>query len=118
MVNFCAVCGCCTGTDIVREHLEDTLRMCDVSAMGLFSFAFDSQLSFTLINFELVQILMRDFATCAIISCQLSSTLMQLLFSFDGRCKKVEKTLLQTLNSHSRLTGALSLGEARTRVQN
>jgi hypothetical protein len=35
MVNFCAVCGCCTRTDIVREHLEDTLRICDVSAMGL-----------------------------------------------------------------------------------
>ena len=36
MVNFCAVCGCCTRTDIVREHLEDTLRICDVSAMGLY----------------------------------------------------------------------------------
>jgi hypothetical protein len=36
MVNFCAVCGCCTRTDIVREHLEDTLRIYDVSAMGLF----------------------------------------------------------------------------------
>jgi hypothetical protein len=35
MVNFCAVCGCYTRTDIVREHLEDTLRICDVSAMGL-----------------------------------------------------------------------------------
>jgi hypothetical protein len=35
MVNFCAVCGCSTQTDIVREHLEDTLRICDVSAMGL-----------------------------------------------------------------------------------
>jgi hypothetical protein len=35
MVNFCAVCGCCTRIDIVREHLEDTLRICDVSAMGL-----------------------------------------------------------------------------------
>jgi hypothetical protein len=35
MVNFCVVCGCCTRTDIVREHLEDTLRICDVSAMGL-----------------------------------------------------------------------------------
>jgi Zn ribbon nucleic-acid-binding protein len=33
---FCAVCGCCTRTDIVREHLEDTLRICDVSAMGLY----------------------------------------------------------------------------------
>jgi hypothetical protein len=32
MVNFCAVCACCTRTDIVREHLEDTLRICDVSA--------------------------------------------------------------------------------------
>ena len=32
MVNFCAVCGCCIGIDIVREHLEDTLRICDVSA--------------------------------------------------------------------------------------
>jgi hypothetical protein len=37
MVNFCALCGCCTRTDIVREHLEDTLRICDVSAMGLLS---------------------------------------------------------------------------------
>jgi hypothetical protein len=36
MVNFCAVCGYCTRTDIVREHLEDTLRIGDVSAMGLF----------------------------------------------------------------------------------
>jgi hypothetical protein len=36
MVSFCAVCGCCTRTDIVREHLENTLRICDVSAMGLF----------------------------------------------------------------------------------
>ena len=36
MVNFFAVCGCCTRTDIVREHLEDTLRICDVSAMGLY----------------------------------------------------------------------------------
>ena len=36
MVNFCAVCGCCTRTDIVREHLEDTLRICDVSAKGLY----------------------------------------------------------------------------------
>jgi hypothetical protein len=35
MVNSCTVCGCCTWTDIVREHLEDTLRICDVSAMGL-----------------------------------------------------------------------------------
>jgi S-ribosylhomocysteine lyase LuxS involved in autoinducer biosynthesis len=37
MVNFFAVCGCCTRTDIVREHLEDTLRICDVSAMGLYT---------------------------------------------------------------------------------
>jgi hypothetical protein len=36
MVNSCAVCGCCTRTDIVGEHLEDTLRICDVSAMGLY----------------------------------------------------------------------------------
>ena len=34
MANSCAVCGCCTRTDIVREHLEDTLRICDVSAKG------------------------------------------------------------------------------------
>jgi hypothetical protein len=38
MVNFFAVCGCCTRTDIVREHLEDTVRICDVSAMGLLWF--------------------------------------------------------------------------------
>jgi hypothetical protein len=37
MVHFYAVCGCCTRTDIVREHLEDTLRICDVSAMGLYN---------------------------------------------------------------------------------
>jgi hypothetical protein len=37
MVHFCAVCSCCTRTDIVREHLEDTLRICDVSAKGLYS---------------------------------------------------------------------------------
>ena len=36
MVNSCAVCGCCTRTDIVREHLGDTLRICDVSAKGLY----------------------------------------------------------------------------------
>jgi hypothetical protein len=30
---LCVVC--CTRTDIVREHLEDTLRICDVSAKGL-----------------------------------------------------------------------------------
>jgi hypothetical protein len=36
MVNSSAVCGCCTRTDIVREHLEDTLRICDVSAKGLY----------------------------------------------------------------------------------
>jgi hypothetical protein len=35
MVHFCAVCGCCTRTDIVMEHLEGTLRICDVSGMGL-----------------------------------------------------------------------------------
>jgi hypothetical protein len=38
MVNFCAVCGFCTRTDIVREHLEDTLRICDVRAMGLYAY--------------------------------------------------------------------------------
>jgi hypothetical protein len=37
MVHFRAVCDCCTRTDIVWEHLEDTLRICDVSAMGLYS---------------------------------------------------------------------------------
>jgi hypothetical protein len=36
MVNLWAVCGCCTRTDIVGEHLEDTLRICDVSTMGLY----------------------------------------------------------------------------------
>ena len=36
MVNFCPVCGCCTRTDIASKHLEDTLRICDVSAMGLY----------------------------------------------------------------------------------
>jgi hypothetical protein len=37
MVNFCTVCGYCTRTYIVREHLEDTLRICDVSTMGLYA---------------------------------------------------------------------------------
>jgi hypothetical protein len=37
MVHFCAACGGCTQTDIVREHLKDTLRICDVSAMGLYT---------------------------------------------------------------------------------
>ena len=37
MVNFCAVCACRTRIDIVREHLEDTLRICDVIAMGLYT---------------------------------------------------------------------------------
>ena len=31
------MCGFCTRTDIVREHLEDNLRICDVSAKGLLS---------------------------------------------------------------------------------
>jgi hypothetical protein len=35
MVNVCAVRGCCTRTDIASEHLEDTLRICDVSVMSL-----------------------------------------------------------------------------------
>jgi hypothetical protein len=37
MVNFCAVCAYYTRIDIVREHLEDTLRICVVSAMGLYT---------------------------------------------------------------------------------
>jgi hypothetical protein len=37
MVNVCAVCGGCTRIDIVREHLEDTIRICDVSGMGLYT---------------------------------------------------------------------------------
>ena len=49
MVNFCAVCGCCTRTEIVREHLEDTLRICDVSARDLLDFA----LSILIINSQL-----------------------------------------------------------------
>jgi hypothetical protein len=36
MVNFLAVRGCCTRTDIVREQLEDIQTICDVSAMGLY----------------------------------------------------------------------------------
>jgi hypothetical protein len=44
MVNSCAVCGCCTRTDIVREHLEDNLRICDVSAKGLYLHFDSSQL--------------------------------------------------------------------------
>ena len=31
---------CCTRTDIVREHLEDTQRICDISSMGLYLSAF------------------------------------------------------------------------------
>jgi hypothetical protein len=38
MVIFFTACGCRTRTDIVREHLEDTLRICDVSAMGLYQY--------------------------------------------------------------------------------
>jgi hypothetical protein len=34
MVNFYTVCGCYTGTDIVREHLEDTLRICDANSFS------------------------------------------------------------------------------------
>jgi hypothetical protein len=30
------VCGFCIRTDIVREHLEENLRICDVSAKGLY----------------------------------------------------------------------------------
>ena len=41
---------------------------------------------------------MRVFAPPAVISSQLSSTLVQLLFSFD-RDMRVEKTLMQTLAS-------------------
>ena len=39
MVHFWAVCGCCTRTYIVRKHLEDTLRICDVSAIRVYSSA-------------------------------------------------------------------------------
>jgi hypothetical protein len=45
MVNSSAVCGCCTRTDIVREHLEDTLRICDVSAKGLYACSINAQLT-------------------------------------------------------------------------
>ena len=58
-------------------------------------------ISSILINFELVQILMKvdeSFLTLAVTSIQLSSTLMQLLFSFD-RGMRVEETLMQTLAS-------------------
>ncbi len=52
------------------------------------------------VDFELVQSLkrirMKMFATCIIISSQLSSTLLQLLFSFDWNTR-VEKTFMQTL---------------------
>jgi hypothetical protein len=48
MVHFCSVCGCCTRTDIVKEHLEDTLRICDVSAMGLLDVSFSPFLLFCL----------------------------------------------------------------------
>ena len=43
MVNFFrCMYGCCSArTDIVREHLEDTLRICGVSAMGLYSYVPD-----------------------------------------------------------------------------
>ena len=51
MVNFCAVYGCCTRTNIVGEHLEDTLRICNVSAMD--------QMIFGRINCQV-------FATCYI----------------------------------------------------
>jgi hypothetical protein len=50
MVNFCAECGCCTRTDIVREHLEDTLRICDVNAMGLLCICLFAKASNQLIN--------------------------------------------------------------------
>jgi thymidylate kinase len=56
-----------------------------------------SALSSILIDFEPIQILM-SFLYRAVISSQLSSTLMQLLFSFD-RGTRVEKTLMQTLAS-------------------
>jgi hypothetical protein len=42
---FALYSGCCTRTDIVREireHLEDTLRICDVSAMGLYDDDYDN----------------------------------------------------------------------------
>jgi hypothetical protein len=35
MVKVWAICGCCTRTDIVSEHLEATLRICEVSVMSL-----------------------------------------------------------------------------------
>ena len=50
MVNFCAVCGCCIRIDIVREHLEDTLRICDVSAMGLYTLPVDSASNYSAIQ--------------------------------------------------------------------
>jgi hypothetical protein len=68
------------------------------------SFVFDHKLLSTLINFELVQTLMRvdeSLRYRAVISSQLSSTLMQLLFSFDRgmRAEKRQKTLVQNLAS-------------------
>jgi hypothetical protein len=61
MVNSCAVCGCCTRTDVVREHLEDTLRICDVSAKGLYIYFWEPFLAFgqftTLISAEILVLL-------------------------------------------------------------
>jgi hypothetical protein len=55
------------------------------------------QLSLTLVNFELVQILMRVVRVFATLG-DIQSTLMQLLFLLD-RDMRVEKTLMQTLAS-------------------
>jgi hypothetical protein len=57
--------------------------------------AFDRQFSSTLIDFELVQILMRVDESFRYVRGNIQSTLMQLLFSFD-RGMRVEKTLMQT----------------------
>jgi hypothetical protein len=55
------------------------------------------QLSLTLVNFELVQILMRVVRVFATLG-DIQSTLMQLLLLLD-RDMRVEKTLMQTLAS-------------------
>ena len=58
MVNSCAVCGCCTRTDIVREHLEDTLRICDVSAKGLYKI-----LSYCTVKMVIAQLVLTKLAS-------------------------------------------------------
>jgi hypothetical protein len=96
---FCEACYCSDGSKLNLG--QSSTRVATLARVGSPILIDSRALSSTLIDFELVQILMRvdkSFCYRAVTSNQLSSTLMQLLFSFD-QGMRVEKTLVQTLAS-------------------